>query len=64
MNAPEFERVHVISEDFKEMPWKSWSSQSPNWWIAYNKIKHELLALALLEGVRNHIINLPIWKMS
>ena len=23
MNAPEFERVHVISEDFKENPWEN-----------------------------------------
>ena len=40
MNAPEFERVQVVSEELKETPWENWSSQSPNWWIAYNKINN------------------------
>ena len=40
-NAPEFERVYVVSDSFKEIPWQNWNSQNPDWWIAYNKVKHE-----------------------
>ena len=50
MNAPEFERVQVVSEELKETPWENWSSQSPNWWIAYNKIKHERFGTGSIGG--------------
>lgn len=39
-NAPEFERVFVVSETIKEIPWQDWGNKSPDWWVAYNKVKH------------------------
>lgn len=40
-NAPEFERVYVVSDSLKEIPWQNWHLQNPDWWTAYNKVKHE-----------------------
>ena len=39
--TPEFERICVVSDSLREIPWQNWSSQNPDWWIAYNKVKHE-----------------------
>lgn len=50
-NAPEFERVFVVSETIKEIPWQDWGSKSPDWWIAYNKIKHNRYETGSIGGV-------------
>lgn len=50
-NAPEFERVYVVSDSFKEIPWQNWNSQNPDWWIAYNKVKHERFKVGTIEDI-------------
>ena len=50
-SSPEFERIYVVSEDLKEMPWENWSVQAPNWWTAYNKIKHERFGDGNIGGI-------------
>ncbi|MBI4979413.1 MAG: hypothetical protein HZC28_18195 [Spirochaetes bacterium] len=36
------EKVFAPGHDLTLMPWKRWKqNENPNWWRAYNKIKHE-----------------------
>lgn len=50
-NAPEFERVRVVSESFDEIPWQNWSVRNPVWWTAYNKVKHERFKVGTIEDI-------------
>lgn len=50
-NAPEFERVRVVSETFDEIPWQNWNVRNPGWWTAYNKIKHERFKVGTIEDI-------------
>ena len=54
----ENERVRIRSKKLEFYPWKNWSNQSPKWWKAYNKVKHDRLnnyKYANLENVLNSV---------
>lgn len=47
-NAPEFERVYVVSDFGKEIPWHDWRQKTPEWWTAYNKVKHDRFGIGTI----------------
>lgn len=47
-NAPEFERVYVVSDFGKEIPWHDWRQKTPEWWTAYNKVKHDRFGIGAI----------------
>lgn len=50
-NDSEFERVCVVSDSLKEIPWQNWNQQNPDWWTAYNKVKHERFNVGSIGGI-------------
>lgn len=49
-NEPEFEKVAVVYETIRETPWQDWQSKSPDWWTAYNKVKHNRFETGTIGG--------------
>lgn len=48
----EFNRIEVSCGDIEIYPWAEWSSHSPFWWTAYNKIKHNRTEEIEIRGVK------------